>query len=65
MLALTQVEEWHHCSFLVLWWIASEYLSDELLILSSKLEWLAGLIDSDGIVDLDNIIIYNILFTDR
>ena len=38
MLPLSQIQDWHHSSLLVLWWIAFEDLLDELVVLLIELE---------------------------
>lgn len=38
MLTLSNVKQWHYCSFLVLWWVSGEDLLDELFILLGELE---------------------------
>lgn len=38
VLALAQIQQWHHCRLLVLAWVAAQHLLDELLILRIELE---------------------------
>jgi hypothetical protein len=44
MLPLSEIENWHHGRFLVLWWIALQNLIDELVILLRELEGNASII---------------------
>lgn len=44
MLPLSEIQQWHHSSFLVLWGVAFQDLLDELVILLRELEWDASII---------------------
>jgi hypothetical protein len=44
VLTLAEIEKWHHCRFLVLRWVASKNLSNELLIFRSELERYRGIV---------------------
>lgn len=44
MLSLSEVQQWHHSSFLVLRGVSFEDLIDELVVLLRELEWYACII---------------------
>lgn len=44
VLALAQVQQWHDCGLLVLWWVPLEDLGDDGFILGGKFEGDAGVV---------------------
>lgn len=44
MLSLSEIQQWHHSCFLVLWGVSLQDLIDELFVLFRELEWNVGIV---------------------
>jgi hypothetical protein len=55
MLSLSEIQQWHHSRFLVLWRVSLQDLIDELFVLCRELEWKVGIVIG-GIAMLINLV---------